>query len=96
MDLTIIEEHHNPLLHRKEIKGEISHFSDATPKREAVRARAAALLNSDLDRVVLVSVKSEFGRGVSRVRLHVYETPEAVRIEPLFTLKRNGFVQAEE
>ena len=96
MDLKIIEEHHNPLLNRKEINGEILHLSDSTPNREAVRARAAALLNADLDRVILVSIKSEFGRGVSRVKLHVYQNPEAVRIEPLYILKRNGLVEAEE
>jgi small subunit ribosomal protein S24e len=96
LDLKIEHEHSNPLLRRKEIKAEILHVGAATPNRDAVRARAAALLNTDLEKVILVSINSEFGLGASKVRLHVYEDPSAAQIEPLHILKRNGHVGDEE
>lgn len=96
MEINIVHEHNNPLLRRKEIGAEILHAGAATPKRESVRARAAALMNTDLERVVLVSIESEFGRGVSKARLHVYDDPEAVQIEPQHILIRNSLIEREE
>ena len=96
LDLKIVHEHSNPLLRRKEIRAEILHSGAPTPKRDAVRARAAALLNTDLEKVILVSINSKFGLGASEVRFHVYDDPNAVQIEPLHILKRNGLVEGDE
>ncbi|MHA2271387.1 MAG: 30S ribosomal protein S24e [Candidatus Hodarchaeales archaeon] len=96
LDLKIVHEHSNPLLRRKEIRAEIQHDGAATPKREAVRARAAALMNTELENVILVSIESEFGKGASKVRLHVYDDLSAVKIEPLHILKRNSLAGEEE
>ena len=58
LDFKIAHEHSNPLLRRKEIEADILHVGMSTPKRDAVRSRAAALLNTDLEKVILVSIKS--------------------------------------
>lgn len=96
MEINLTEEKYNPLICRKEVNAIINHLGDATPKREAVRSKVAALLNSDLDNVVIQSIQGHFGEPFSHVTIHCYDNVEDVIIfEPKFRLKRNKIIKEE-
>ena len=48
MDIEIVERKDNPLLDREDISFKLSYDNAATPSREAVKAKLAALLNADV------------------------------------------------
>jgi len=50
MEVTIIEEVENPMLHRSDVRFEVTH-EEATPSRLSVRDSLAAKLNKDADEV---------------------------------------------
>lgn len=91
MEIEITEEKVNPFFRRKEITGLVHHSGEATPTRDDVRAKLAAMINSDKDRVILVSLMSQFGQSRSQLRVHAYENVDhALQTEPTFLLKRNA------
>ena|SRR3989304_2819992 len=97
MDIEIVAEKDNPLLSRKEYTGIVKHLAGPTPKRLEIRDKAAAMVNADSARTVVIKLESEFGLGRSKMSFRVYTTPEEMmRIEMKYMLKRNGFLSAEE
>jgi len=90
MDIDIVEKTENPLLHRTEVVFEISHDQAATPSRETVAAKLAAIMNADREHTIIKSIKSQFGLNRSLGYANVYTNPEAIGIEPKYVLKRNG------
>lgn len=89
MELTIIEESENPLLHRIDVTFEVTH-DDATPSRLSVRDSLAAQLNKDADEVLIHDMKTKFGMRTTRGYAKVYESPEFAReIEADHMLERN-------
>jgi len=96
MEITLTEEKYNPLIGRKEVDAIINHLGEVTPAREAVRSKVAALLNADLDNVVIQSIHGYFGEPLSRVTIHYYDNVEDVKIfEPKYRLKRNKSIEEE-
>jgi len=96
METTIIEEKYNPLIGRKEVDVLLTHMGEITPTREAVRSKVAALLNMDLDHVVIQSIQGHFGEPQSRVIVHCYDNADDVFVfEPKFRLKRNKILKEE-
>lgn len=96
METTIIEEKYNPLIGRKEVDVLLTHLGEVTPTREAVRSKIAALLNIDLDHVVIQSIHGHFGEPRSRVTVHCYDKNEDVYVfEPKYRLKRNKIINEE-
>ena len=96
METTIIEEKYNPLIGRKEVDVLLTHLGEITPTREAVRGKVAALLNMDLDHVVIQSIQGHFGEPRSRVIVHCYDNADDVFVfEPKFRLKRNKILKEE-
>ncbi len=96
MEITITEEKENSLIGRKEIQAVITHLGDVTPTREAVRAKIAAQINADLDRVVVQSINGHFGEPKSQLTVHCYDNSEAVFVyEPKYILKRNKIISTE-
>jgi len=96
METTIIEEKYNPLIGRKEVDVLLTHLGEITPTREAVRSKVAALLNMDLDHVVIQSIQGHFGEPQSRVIVHCYDNADDVFVfEPKFRLKRNKILKEE-
>lgn len=89
MDITIIEEEANPLLHRTDVTFEVTH-EEATPSRLSVRDSLAATLNKDADEVVIHTLDTKFGMRTTRGYAKVYETPEiAKEVELAYMLDRN-------
>ncbi|UCG03584.1 MAG: 30S ribosomal protein S24e [Candidatus Heimdallarchaeota archaeon] len=96
METTIIQEKYNPLIGRKEVDVLLTHLGEITPSRESVRAKIAALLNLDLENVVIQSIQGHFGEPRSRVIVHCYDNADDVMIfEPKYRLKRNKIIEGE-
>lgn len=89
MDLTIIDEDENPMLHRTDVTFRLQH-EEATPERLSVRDSLAAMLNKDASEVVIRSLDTKFGMRETIGKAKVYETSEhAQEIEQEYMLERN-------
>jgi small subunit ribosomal protein S24e len=89
MEIEIIEEEANPMLHRTDVRFEVVH-EDATPSRLSVRDSLAAKLNKDAQEVVVHKLDTKFGMRKTVGTAKVYETPEdAQDVEQDHMLERN-------
>ena len=89
MDIDIVTEEENPMLHRKDVRFELQH-DDATPSRLSVRDSLAAKLNKDSREVVVRKLDTKFGMRKTIGEARVYETPEyAQQVETDHRLERN-------
>jgi small subunit ribosomal protein S24e len=89
MDIDIIEEDENPMLHRTDVRFEVTH-EEATPSRLSVRDSLAAMLNKDAEEVVVHELDTKFGMRKTVGDAKVYETPEhAQDVEQDHMLERN-------
>ena len=91
MEIKILEERNNPLLHRREFRFEIAHATVATPKREEVRGEFAKLVKAPKDRVIIERMHARYGTAVTRGDAVVYETADAAKsVVREHILVRNG------
>lgn len=89
MDIDVIEETENPMLHRTDVRFEVTH-EEATPSRLSVRDSLAAMLNKDAEEVVVQKLDTKFGMRTTVGSATVYETPEhALEVEQDYMLLRN-------
>ncbi|GAD53651.1 SSU ribosomal protein S24e [Halarchaeum acidiphilum MH1-52-1] len=89
MEIEILSEEANPLLHRQEVQFEVTH-EEATPSRLSVRDSLAATLDKDSDEVVVRSLDTKFGMRKTVGYAKVYESPEAaLDVEQGHMLDRN-------
>ncbi|MFB6107272.1 MAG: 30S ribosomal protein S24e [Haloplanus sp.] len=89
MDIQIIDEDENPMLHRTDVRFEIVH-EDATPSRLSVRDSLAAKLNKDSAEVVVHKLDTKFGMRKTVGYAKVYESPDHARdVEQAYMLDRN-------
>ena len=89
MDIDIIEEDENPMLHRTDVRFEITH-EEATPSRLSVRDSLAAKLNKDSAEVVVHKLDTKFGMRKTVGYAKVYESPDHARdVEQEHMLDRN-------
>ena len=89
MELDIISEDDNPMLHRSDVRFEIAH-EEATPSRLSVRDSLAAKLNKESDEVVIHDLDTKFGMRKTVGYAKVYESPDFARdIEQDHMLDRN-------
>ncbi|GAB3324169.1 30S ribosomal protein S24e [Haloplanus rallus] len=89
MDIDIIEEDENPMLHRTDVRFRITH-EDATPSRLSVRDSLAAKLNKDSAEVVVHELDTKFGMRKTIGYAKVYESPDHARdVEQEHMLDRN-------
>ena len=100
MDIDIIEEDENPMLHRTDVRFELSH-DEATPERLSVRDSLAAMLNKDAEEVVVRKLDTKFGMRKTIGHAKVYDSPEdAQDVEHEHMLERNKIIadgdEAEE
>jgi small subunit ribosomal protein S24e len=95
MDITILEEEENPMLHRKDVRFQMTH-EDATPERLSVRDSLAAKLNKDSKEVVVRNLDTKFGMRKTIGNAKVYESAEIARdVEQDHMLDRNKIDSAE-
>ncbi|MFW6436630.1 MAG: 30S ribosomal protein S24e [Halococcoides sp.] len=89
MDIDIIAEDDNPMLHRTDVRFEMTH-DEATPSRLSVRDSLAAKLNKDAEEVVVRKLDTKFGMRKTVGAAKVYESPEHARdVEQDHMLERN-------
>jgi len=89
MDISIIAEDENPMLHRTDVTFEVVH-DDATPSRLSVRDSLAAMLNKDADELVIRNLDTKFGMRKTLGEARVYDTARAARdVEEEYMLDRN-------
>jgi small subunit ribosomal protein S24e len=95
MDITILEEDENPMLHRNDVRFEMTH-EEATPERLSVRDSLAAKLNKDSKEVVVRELDTKFGMRKTIGHAKVYQSPEIARdVEQDHMLDRNK-IDADE
>ena len=96
MDIRIIEEEENPLLHRTDVTFEVTH-EEATPSRLSVRDSLAAALNKEADEVVVRKLDTKFGMRTTRGYAKVYDTPGVAKeVEQKHMLERNKITNGED
>jgi small subunit ribosomal protein S24e len=96
MDIEIVEQEENPLLHRTDVRFEVTH-EEATPSRLSVRDSLAAQLDRDSDEVVVHELDTKFGMRRTIGYAKVYETPgDAREIEQEHMLVRNKIGEDED
>lgn len=89
MDIDILDEEENSLLHRTDVTFEVVH-DDASPSRLSVRDSLAATLDQDADQVVVHELDTKFGMRKTVGYAKVYDTAEdAAEIEEEYMLERN-------
>jgi small subunit ribosomal protein S24e len=89
MDIHVIEEADNPMLHRTDVRFEITH-EEATPSRLSVRDSLAAKLDKDSEEVVVHELDTKFGMRKTVGYAKVYESPDhAQDVEQEHMLERN-------
>ncbi|MCL7416783.1 MAG: 30S ribosomal protein S24e [Halalkalicoccus sp.] len=89
MDISIVSEEENPMLHRTDVTFEITH-EEATPERLSVRDSLAAKLNKDAEEVVIREMNTKFGMRTTVGYAKVYESPDFARdVEQDHMLERN-------
>jgi small subunit ribosomal protein S24e len=96
MDIHIISEDENPMLHRTDVQFELTH-EESTPSRLSVRDSLAAKLNKDSEEVVIRDLDTKFGMRKTIGYAKVYESPEhAQDVEQDYMLDRNKIGGDEE
>ncbi|MFZ0830803.1 MAG: hypothetical protein WCB18_06200 [Thermoplasmata archaeon] len=80
MDVKILEERPNPLLHRKEYTFEVDHAGAATPPRADVRKELAKLVKVPADRLVIERMNARFGTAKTQGEAVAYATKEAADV----------------
>ena len=89
MDVEIIEEDENPMLHRTDVRFQLTH-EEATPSRLSVRDSLAATLNKDADEVVVHELDTKYGMRKTIGYAKVYDSAEdAMDVEQGHMLDRN-------
>ncbi len=91
MEITIVEQRPNPLLHRAEVRFEVAHATAATPTRDQVRTELAKLVKAPKDRVIVERMRARYGTAVTRGDAHVYDSADRAKsTERSHILVRNG------
>jgi ribosomal protein S24E len=80
LDVKILEERPNPLMHRKEYSFEVDHAGAATPPRAEVRKELAKLVKVPAERLVIERMNARFGTAKTRGEAMAYATKEAVDV----------------
>ena len=89
MDIEVVSDEENPMLHRRDVRFQITH-DEASPSRLSVRDSLAAKLNKDAEEVVVHSIDTKFGMRKSLGYAKVYDSPEdAADVEQEYMLDRN-------
>lgn len=96
MDIEILEEEENSLLHRTDVRFRVSH-EEATPDRLQVRDSLAARLDKASEEVVVRELDTKFGMRETVGHAKVYESPkDALDVEQEYMLDRNKIGEDSE
>jgi len=89
MNLKIIKEKENPLMHRKEVELIIEHLKEKTPSRKEIKEILHATQGYDKNLTVIKKIENVYGLGKDKVLVFVYENEEILKkLEDEYVLKR--------
>lgn len=95
MEIEILEETENPMLHRHDVTFRVIH-DEATPERLSVRDSLAAKLSKDAEEVVIRELNTKFGMRTTIGEAKVYDDESFAReIERAHILERNKIAAAD-
>ena len=95
MEIDVISEDENPMLHRTDVRFEVTH-EEASPSRLSVRDSLAATLNKDADEVVVHALDTKYGMRTTVGYAKVYEDADAAsEVEQEYMLERNKIEDEE-
>jgi small subunit ribosomal protein S24e len=77
MEVQVTKRRDNPLLMRREVRFEVTHAGEPTPKRSAVQSALAETLKAKKENIIIDRMRTEFGREVSHGYAKVYSSVEA-------------------
>ena len=96
MKIEILNERENKPLARREIDFRVDHAGASTPSRADVRAKIVAQFNADKDSVIIKSLDTKFGAGMTEGTARIYTDPEQMKkIELDHIVKRHEEKGAE-
>ena len=79
MKIEILSEKENKPLARKEIAFKIDHAGASTPSREDIRAKLVAQFDADSSAVLVSTLNTHYGIGVTEGSIHIYSDPEQMK-----------------
>tara|TARA_B110000116_G_scaffold246815_1_gene238816 strand:- start:324 stop:698 length:375 start_codon:yes stop_codon:yes gene_type:complete len=94
--MEIVDRKENSLLSRTEIRFQLRHEQSPTPSRSDLRSKVASLEpGSSASNVIVKDVTTRFGQPLTTGLAFIYESPEAMLIEPQYILDRHGIATEE-
>jgi len=95
--MEIIDKKENQLLSRVEIRFQLRHEGSPTPDRSDLRSKVASLVpGTSASNVVVKEVQTRFGQPLTTGLAFIYESDDAMQIEPRYVLERHGAGSNEE
>lgn len=89
--VAIVNENFNKLLKRLEIDVSMDHTYAGTPSRTIIKNAIAKIYEVPEDFIVVKSISTEYGVGVSKAHVHVYIDQDIMKkVELKHVLKRNN------
>lgn len=89
MEIKIVKDLDNKLLNRRELDFTVE-YEGPTPSRADVRKKLAALLNTDVNLLLVQKMESEYGHQLAKGYAKLYASEDRMKqIEPEHVLKRN-------
>jgi len=95
MDIKIIKEKNNALLNRRELNLTVT-FDGATPSRNEIKDKLAAMLTVPLELVMIQKIENEFGKQELNTYVKIYEDEARMKqVEEAYVLERNKLPEPE-
>ncbi len=92
--IKVVEKKENKLLGREEVFFEINFKESSTPRREDVRSKLIATINSKPGLTIILPLKTSFGRTIALGAAHVYKDEKQMRRVCLhYLLVRSGLAE---
>lgn len=96
MDIKIVKDTDNKLLNRNELDFTVE-YEGPTPSRADVRKKLAALLNKDVNLVIIQKMESEYGHQLVKGYAKAYRSEDRMKqIEKEYILQRNTLSEEPE
>ncbi|MHA2602087.1 MAG: 30S ribosomal protein S24e [Candidatus Thorarchaeota archaeon SMTZ1-83] len=97
MKIEVLQEKENRPLARREIDFRVEHIGGTTPSRADVKAKLVAQFDADAALVVIRSLNTNFGAGMTEGSARIYTDPEQMkRVELSHIVKRHETKKAGE
>ncbi|PTD94441.1 30S ribosomal protein S24e [archaeon SCG-AAA382B04] len=90
MDINVTENEKNEALDREEVKLNITHSEESTPKRSEVRAKLAAEQGVKEELIIINELHTDYGNSETKGYVKIYDDKERLEeIENKYTIERN-------